>query len=67
VGNRKRSVEGLIYCQRSSVESSNFQVGNEMGSVDIIDCRWAERKSQVVRWEREKRLTQLRVHISKEC
>jgi hypothetical protein len=44
VGNRKRSVEGLIYCQRSSVESSNFQVGNEMGSVDLIDCQVGRRE-----------------------
>jgi hypothetical protein len=32
VGNGKRSVEGLVYCQGSSVESSDFQVDNEMGS-----------------------------------
>jgi hypothetical protein len=38
VGNRKRSMEGLLYCQRSNVQSSNFQEGNEMASVDIIDC-----------------------------
>jgi hypothetical protein len=37
VGNGKRSGGGLIYFQRSSTESSNFQVGNEMGSVDLID------------------------------
>jgi hypothetical protein len=44
VGNRKRSVEGLVYYQRSSVESSNFQVGNEMGSVDLIDFQVGRRE-----------------------
>jgi hypothetical protein len=37
VGNRKRSSEGLIYYQEGGVESSNFQEGTEMGSIDLID------------------------------
>jgi hypothetical protein len=39
VGNRNRSVEGLIYCHGSSVESLYLQVGNEMGSVDLTECQ----------------------------
>jgi hypothetical protein len=39
VGNGRISVEGLIYCQGSSAESSNCQVGNEMRSIDLIDCQ----------------------------
>jgi hypothetical protein len=57
VGNGKRSVEGLVYCQRSSAESSNFQVGNEMGSVDLIDCQVGRKKSQIARWARERNET----------
>jgi len=39
VGNGKRSSGGLMCCQRMSAESSNCQVGNEMGSMDLIDYR----------------------------
>jgi hypothetical protein len=35
----KRSDKGLRKCQVGSKESSYFQVGNEMGSLDIIDCQ----------------------------
>jgi hypothetical protein len=44
VGNGKRSVEGLICCQRSSAKSSNFEVGNEMGLVDLIDYQVGRRE-----------------------
>jgi hypothetical protein len=38
-----RSVKGLINFQEGRDEFSNFQVGNEMRSIDLIDCqegRW---------------------------
>jgi hypothetical protein len=44
VGNGNRSAEGLAYFQGSSGESSDFQVGNEMGSLDLIDCQVGSRK-----------------------
>ncbi len=44
VGNGNRSVEGLAYYQGSSGESSDCQVGNEMGSLDLIDCQVGSRK-----------------------
>jgi hypothetical protein len=44
VGNEKRLVEGLAYCQGSSGESLDYQVGNEMGSLDLIDCQVGSRK-----------------------
>jgi hypothetical protein len=44
VGNGKRPSGGLKYYQGSSAEGSYFQVGNEMGSVDLINCWWAGRK-----------------------
>jgi hypothetical protein len=45
VGNGNRSVGGLIYCQRRINESSYFQVGNEMGSMeDLIDYQESRRK-----------------------
>jgi hypothetical protein len=38
VGNKKRSSEGLVYCQEGSAESSNCQEGNEMRSLeDLIE------------------------------
>jgi hypothetical protein len=44
VGNGKRSAGGLAYCQGGSGESLDFQVGNEMGSLDLIDCQVGSRK-----------------------
>jgi hypothetical protein len=44
VGNGKRSVEDLVYYQGISVESLDFQVGNEMGLVDLIDFQVGSRK-----------------------
>jgi hypothetical protein len=45
VGNRKRSSEGLVYCQEGGAESSNFQEGIEMRSLeDLIDCQEGRRK-----------------------
>jgi hypothetical protein len=44
VGNGKISTEGLAYYQRSSAEISDCQVGNEMGSLDLIDCQVGSRK-----------------------
>ena len=44
VGNGKRSLEGLAYCQGGSGESSDFQVGNEMGPVDLIHYQVGSRK-----------------------
>jgi hypothetical protein len=38
VGNGKRPGRGIVYCQRSNDEISDCQMGNEMGSVDLIDC-----------------------------
>jgi hypothetical protein len=38
VGNGKRPGGGLIYFQGSSAEISYCQVGDEMGSIDLIDC-----------------------------
>jgi hypothetical protein len=35
----KRSDKGLRNCQVGSKESSYFQVGNEMGPLDLIDCQ----------------------------
>jgi hypothetical protein len=52
VHNGKRSIEGLAYC---SGESSDFQVGNEMGSLDIMDYQVGSRKFPIARWAREKR------------
>jgi hypothetical protein len=46
VGNGKGSSGGLVYCKRRSTESSNFQVGNEMGSVDLIDYQVGIREVQ---------------------
>jgi hypothetical protein len=41
----KRSEKGLRNCQVSSEESSDFQVGNEMGSLeDLIDCQMGRTK-----------------------
>jgi hypothetical protein len=56
VGNRKRSVEGLIYCQRRSVEISDCSVGNEMGSVDLIDCLVGRREVPNFQVGREKEM-----------
>jgi hypothetical protein len=39
VGNIKRPSGGLIYYKGSSAENSDCQVGDEMGSVDLIDCK----------------------------
>jgi hypothetical protein len=44
VGNGKRSVEDLAYLQGSSGESSDFQVGNEMGSLDLIHYQVGSKK-----------------------
>jgi hypothetical protein len=44
VGNGKRSVEGISYCKGGSGERSDFQVENEMGSLDLIDCQVGSRK-----------------------
>jgi hypothetical protein len=38
VGNGKRPGGGLEYCQGRSAKSSDYQVGKEMGSVDLIEC-----------------------------
>jgi hypothetical protein len=56
VGNGKRPGGGLVYCQRSSDESSDFQVGNEMGSVDLIDCQVGSRKFPNCQVGREKEM-----------
>jgi hypothetical protein len=43
-----RSVGDLIDCQESRRESSDFQVGNEMGSLeDLIDFRRAGRNPRL--------------------
>jgi hypothetical protein len=60
VGNEMRSMEDLIDCQEGSDEISNFQVGNEM-RVDLIDCQEGRVKSQISRWERERRGDYLKV------
>jgi hypothetical protein len=44
VGNGKRSTEGLTYCQGGSGESLDCQVGNDMGSLDLIDYQVGSRK-----------------------
>jgi hypothetical protein len=44
VGNRKRSMEGIIYCQGRSAESLDCQVGNEMGSIDLINFQVGRRE-----------------------
>jgi hypothetical protein len=44
VGNGKRSTKGIVYCQGSSSESSDCQVGNEMGSLDLIDYQLGIKK-----------------------
>jgi hypothetical protein len=44
VGNGKRSGGGLEYCKRSSVESSDCQVGNEIGLVDLIGYQVGRRE-----------------------
>jgi hypothetical protein len=44
MGNGKRSAEGITYYQGGSGEISNFQVGNEMGSLDFIDFQVGSRK-----------------------
>ena len=44
MGNGKGSTEGLTYCQGGSGESSDCQVGNEMGSLDLIDCQVGSKK-----------------------
>jgi hypothetical protein len=46
MGNGKRSVEGLIYCQGRINEISSFQVVNEMGSIDFIDFQVDRREIQ---------------------
>jgi hypothetical protein len=47
VGNRKRSSEGLIYCEEGGVESSNCEEGTEMGSVDLIDCQVGRGREEI--------------------
>jgi hypothetical protein len=47
VGNRKRSSEGLVYCQEVGTESSNCQEGTKMGSIDLIDCQVGSRKLSI--------------------
>jgi hypothetical protein len=44
VGNGKRPGGGLVYCQGRSVESSDFQEGNDMGSIDLIDYQVGSKK-----------------------
>ena len=44
MGNRKRSNEGLLYCQEGGAESLNCHEGTEMGSTDLIDCQVGRRK-----------------------
>jgi hypothetical protein len=46
----KISVEGVAYFQGGSVKNSNFYMGNEMGSLDLID--WAIENSK---WAGESR------------
>jgi hypothetical protein len=41
---RKISVEGLTYYQGGSDENSNFHMGNEMGSLDLIGFQVSSRK-----------------------
>jgi hypothetical protein len=56
VGNGKRSVEGLVYFYGRSFESSYFQVGNEMGLVDLIDYEVGSRKFPNCQVGREKEM-----------
>jgi hypothetical protein len=56
VGNGKRPGGGLVYCQRSSVVSSDFQVGNEMGLIDLIDCQVGSREFPNFQVGREKEM-----------
>jgi hypothetical protein len=56
VGNGKRPGGGLVYYQGRSVESSYFQVGNEMGSVDLIYCQVCNKKFPNFQVERKKEM-----------
>jgi hypothetical protein len=66
--NENRSMVDLKDCQVGSEESSDFQVGNEMGSLeDLIDCQ--EGREEIPDFQvgkGEKMNSELRVHISKE-
>jgi hypothetical protein len=39
MGNEMGSLDDLRDCQVRSKELSSFQVVNEMGSIDLIDCQ----------------------------
>jgi hypothetical protein len=56
VGNGKRPDGGRVYCQGSSAESSDFQVGNKMGSVDLIDYQVGSREIPNCQVDREKEM-----------
>jgi hypothetical protein len=52
----KRSEKGLRSFQVGSNESSDYQVGNEMRSLeDLIDCQMGRTKYHISKWAREKR------------
>jgi hypothetical protein len=54
VVNGKRPSGDLEYFMGSSAKSSNFQVGNEMGSVDLIDRQVGSREFPNCQVEKEK-------------
>jgi hypothetical protein len=54
VGNGKILGGGLVYSQRSSDEISNYQMGNETGSIDLIDYQVGNRKFPSCQVGREK-------------
>jgi hypothetical protein len=64
----KRSSRDLINYQVSSEESSDCQVGNEMGSLeDLIDCQEGREEIPDFQVGKGENMNSLRVHISKEC